>query len=274
MAAAIAAALLSPLPGYCELPSPSVRMVDARGNGHKEEAPNQIGPRVARSTLALNYPDEFPAAWWNWIFVVLFAFFGLGQLVVLLYQSHVVGRTANAAKRAVDLTERTVAEFESPFLFPVLVSTSILDELQEFENHVHPTAPVNVRVSFTIKNFGRTPALLQRATAVFFAGELDEAHNDPLSGRLSELMLEPQGNLITPIEREIVQPIDQSIFDALKNISKRIYLRGRITFLDVLGNRYEQTFCFTWDMETKAFIPWGPHRNRRKRLSSGRRRLA
>jgi hypothetical protein len=87
-------------------------------------------------------------------------------------------------------------------------------------------------------------------------------------------MLEPLGSLATPLEREMDQAMDQPALEKLKSQSARIYLRGRITFLDVLGNRYEQIFCFTWDLETGGFIPWGPHRNRRKRLSSKRRRLS
>jgi hypothetical protein len=218
--------------------------------------------------------DGFPTAWWNWIFVSLFAFFGCGQLVLLLYQSNVIGKTLIATKRTVDIAERTAAEFETPFLFPVLVSSSVAEDLRSLAEQENPELTASPRVSFTIKNFGRTPALLQRASAVFFVGELEEAHNDPVSGRLPELMLEPLGSLATPLEREIDRQIDQPALESLKNQTARLYLRGRITFLDVAGNRYEQIFCFTWDLEAGGFIPWGPHRNRRKRLSSRRRRLS
>jgi hypothetical protein len=218
--------------------------------------------------------DGFPTAWWNWIFVSLFAFFGCGQLVLLLYQSNVIGKTLTATKKAVDIAERTAAEFETPFLFPVLVSSSVAEDLRSFAEQENPELTVSPRVSFTIKNFGRTPALLQRASAVFFVGELEEAHNDPVSGRLPELMLEPLGSLTTPLEREIDQPLGRAALESMKSQNARLYLRGRITFLDVSGNRYEQIFCFAWDLDTGGFIPWGPHRNRRKRLSSRRRRLS
>ena len=218
--------------------------------------------------------NAFPTAWWNWIFVSLFAFFGCGQLVLLLYQSNVIGKTLTATKRTVDVAERTAAEFETPFLFPVLVSSSVAEDLLSLADPENPELTATPRVSFTIKNFGRTPALLQRASAVFFVGELEEAHNDPVSGRLPELMLEPLGSLTMPLERELDKPMDRQALEALKSQTARLYLRGRITFLDVSGNRYEQIFCFTWDLETGGFIPWGPHRNRRKRLSSRRRRLS
>jgi hypothetical protein len=218
--------------------------------------------------------NAFPTAWWNWIFVSLFAFFGCGQFVLLLYQSNVIGKTLAATQKAADVAERTAAEFETPFLFPVLVSSTVAEDLRSLQEEAVPDMGVSPQVCFTIKNFGRTPALLQRASAVFFVGELEEAHNDPVSGRLPELMLEPLGSLILPLERAIDRPIDRAVLESVKNQNARIYLRGRITFLDVLGNRYEQIFCFTWDMETGGFIPWGPHRNRRKRLSSRRRRLS
>jgi hypothetical protein len=80
--------------------------------------------------------------------------------------------------------------------------------------------------------------------------------------------------LTIPLEREIDQQIDQATFKSLKNQNMRLYLRGRISFLDVSGNRYEQIFCFAWDLEMGRFVPSGAHRNRRKRLSSRRRRLA
>jgi len=245
--------------------------------GAKEQLSQLSGP-VGKASLAIAHGpsilDSFPTAWWNWIFVSLFAFFGCGQLVLLLYQSNVIGKTLTATKKTVDIAERTAAEFETPFLFPVLVSSSVAEGLRSLAEQENPELTASPRVSFTIKNFGRTPALLQRASAVFFVGELEEAHNDAVSGRLPELMLEPLGSLTVPLEREMEQPMDQSALEKLKNQSARIYLRGRITFLDVLGNRYEQIFCFTWDLDTGGFIPWGPHRNRRKRLSSRRRRLS
>jgi hypothetical protein len=238
---------------------------------------SQLSAPVDKSRPLIEIPtgaNAFPMAWWNWIFVSLFAFFGCGQLVLLLYQSNVIGKTLTATKRTVDIAERTAAEFETPFLFPVLVSSSVVEDLRSLAEHENPELTMTPRVSFTIKNFGRTPALLQRASAVFFVGELEEAHNDPVSGRLPELMLEPLGSLTVPLERTMDQAMDQPALEKLKSQNARIYLRGRITFLDVLGNRYEQIFCFTWDLETCGFIPWGPHRNRRKRLSSKRRRLS
>ena len=216
----------------------------------------------------------FPTAWWNWIFVSLFAFFGCGQFVLLLYQSNLNTRTLAATQRAVDIAERTAADFEAPFLFPVLISSSTAEDLRFLAQQENLDATVSPRVAFTIKNFGRTPALLQRASAVFFAGELEEAHNDPVVARLPELMLEPLGSLVAPLEREIEQPILRSALEGLNAQTARIYLRGRITFLDVLGNRYEQIFCFAWDFETGRFVPSSAHRNRRKRLSSRRRRLS
>jgi hypothetical protein len=244
----------------------------------KAQEPSQLSRPIRKAPL-MAAPfragaDEFPTAWWNWIFVSLFAFFGCGQFVLLLYQSNVIGKTLTATKRTVDIAERTAAEFETPFLFPVLVSSSVSEDLRSLAEQENPELTASPRVSFTIKNFGRTPALLQRASAVFFVGELEEAHNDPVSGRLPELMLEPLGSLTTPLEREIDRQIDRPALESLKNQTARLYLRGRITFLDVSGNRYEQIFCFTWDLETGGFIPWGPHRNRRKRLSSRRRRLS
>jgi hypothetical protein len=238
---------------------------------------SQLSGPIDKSRPLIEIPTNangFPTAWWNWIFVSFFAFFGCGQLVLLLYQSNVIGKTLTATKRTVDIAERTAAEFETPFLFPVLVSSSVAEDLRLLAEHANPELTATPRISFTIKNFGRTPALLQRASAVFFVGELEEAHNDPVSGRLPELMLEPLGSLTTPLEREMDQAMDQPALEKLKSQNARIYLRGRITFLDVLGNRYEQIFCFTWDLETGGFIPWGPHRNRRKRLSSKRRRLS
>jgi hypothetical protein len=239
----------------------------------REQLSASAGKGRLATVLSPSAADGFPTAWWNWIFVSLFAFFGCGQLVLLLYQSNVIGKTLEATKRAVDTAEKTAADFETPFLFPVLISSNIAEDLQSIADQENPGLTASPRVVFTIKNFGRTPALLQKASAVFFIGELEEAHNDPVSNRLPELMLEPLGSLTIPLEREIEQPIDQPVLESLKNQSARIYLRGRVTFLDVLGNRYEQIFCFTWDLQTGGFIPWGPHRNRRKRLSSRRRRL-
>jgi len=217
---------------------------------------------------------EFPDASWNWIFVGLFGFVGVSQLGILIYLSFVTGRAANAAKKAVELTEQTTTDFESPFVFPVLVSNTIREHLRLLEDPVEDPNAVAPNVSFTIKNFGRTPALLQRASAVLFCGEIDDAQNDSVSERVAELMLEPHGSLIRPLEREMRQSLGPELLETIKTGVTRIFLRGKILFMDVQGHRFEQMFCFAWDPETSAFMPWGPHRNRRRRLNSKRKRLA
>lgn len=237
--------------------------IHSQASGQAAKSPSELTPVL----------NSFPTAWWNWIFVSLFAFFGCGQFVLLFYQSSLMSRTLETTQRAVDTAERTAADFEAPFLFPVLITSSIGEDLASLAEHESSDLTAVPRVAFTIKNFGRTPALLQRASAVFFFGELEDAHNDAIASRLPELMLEPLGSLTTPLEREIDRPLDRAALEALRNQNARIYLRGRITFLDVSGNRYEQIFCFTWDFPNGRFIPWGAHRNRRKRLSSRRRRL-
>src|SRR3954463_11622506 len=54
---------------------------------------SQLSGPVGKASLAITHApnalDSFPTAWWNWIFVSLFAFFGCGQLVLLLYQSNI-----------------------------------------------------------------------------------------------------------------------------------------------------------------------------------------
>ena len=274
VAAALIALLIAAAPASSQTaPGTSIPVATVGAGGDTHADPAQ--PLIPHAKAIAWIPDRpvFPNAWWNWIFVTVFAVFGICQIAVLLFQSRATGKAADAAKRAAEVTERAVSEFEAPFLFPVLVSSTVWEDLQRLDNASDALPTQSTRVSFTVKNFGRSPALLQKATAVLFLGELEEAHNDPSSGRLAELMLEPQGSLSKAIEREIIQPIDRTSFELLKAAEKRIYLRGRITFLDVLGNRYEQTFCFTWDVETGACMPWGPHRNRRRRLSSKRRRL-
>jgi hypothetical protein len=221
---------------------------------------------------------EFPDAWWDWIFVGSFGFVGIGQLMLLTYLSLVTGKAASAAKNAAELTERTITDFESPFVFPVLITNTVWESLRLLEEATEPSnvvSPVvSPNVSFTLKNFGRTPALLQRVSAVLYCGEIDEAHNDIAAERVAELMLEPQGSLIKPLEREMKQPLGRELIEPIKTANARIYLRGRVLIMDVQGHGFEQLFCFAWDPETGAFVPWGPHRNRRRRLNTKRRRLA
>jgi hypothetical protein len=166
-----------------------------------------------------------------------------------------------------------VAEFEAPFLFPVLISNTIGESLQQAKDNALAPTSNGLRVLFTIRNFGRTPALLQKAVAVLYFGDIDEGRNDPVSERALEMLLAPQDCLSKPLEREISQPIDSSALDSIQEDRAKIFLRGRITFLDVLGNRFEQTFCLSWNIAHQAFIPWGAHRNRRRRLISKRRKL-
>jgi hypothetical protein len=176
---------------------------------------------------------------------------------------------AKAADKSADVAERALTDLEGPFLYPVVESDNLQESFKPFVLYTDPSsphAPVQPTITFNIKNYGRTPALPQTLSGVFFFGQSEDTHDDIVAGFIPELLISPGDKLSEPFRRKMVQPIGADEHLTIMRGVTRIFLGGSIVFFDIFGNRYEQKFCLAWGPVTKRFMAWGPTRNNRRRI--------
>jgi hypothetical protein len=176
---------------------------------------------------------------------------------------------ADAAKKSAEISERALIDLEGAFLYPVIESDSIDESFKGFSFYDHTnsqTCPVTPEITFKIKNYGRSFALPQNISGIFFYGESEDARHDASAGFFPDLLIGAGDTSDVEFTRRMIQTINKEDYLAIMKGAVRIYLRGNIIFSDIFGNQYEQTYCLTWGPVTKKFIAWGPTRNERKRV--------
>ena len=183
-------------------------------------------------------------------------------------------KSAAAAEKSADVAERSLIDLEGPFLYPVIEYQNIKGLFQPLDWYDHPTTkrdPVEPEIQFKIKNFGRSHAFPQSASAVFFWGQAEDGHADTGAGFVFDPLIEAGKISEHEIQRKMSNKISRDDHRSIMIGGAQIYLRGQIVFSDIFGNRYQQVFCLLWGPVTKKFMAWGPDRNRRKRISGPRR---
>lgn len=177
-------------------------------------------------------------------------------------------KAANAAKKSAEIAERSLIDLEGPFLFPIVESNDVEESLAGFKAYPNtPQEPARPTISFRIKNFGRTHALPATMVAAFFYGFADDKHGDrSITGHTPESLIEAGGTSISDFQRSMTFPIDKATYVQLEKGALEIYLRGKIHYYDLFGNKYVQSFCLRWFRDPDAFMAWGPTRNRRERI--------
>lgn len=181
---------------------------------------------------------------------------------------------AEAAKKSADIAQQSLTDLEGPFLYPIIETETVYDSLHALGVFTHtypsldPDNPVIPVISLKFKNYGRTPALLQSISAVFFYGEPHDNHPDRLAGFASEMLIDAGDVSTTAVDRRLIKGIGKTEHQGVMNGVGKILLRGSIIFFDIFGNRYEQTFCLAWRPHTHKFMAWGTDSNRRRRLTT------
>jgi hypothetical protein len=205
------------------------------------------------------------------VFTAMLVLVGAGQAYLFLHTLRATRKAADAAKQSADVTERALIDLEGPFLYPVIEHDDIHTSTRALAIYTHQSSivnPVHPIVSFKLKNYGRSPAMLGSVSAVLFHGQPDDTHNDRLAGFASEMLIANGETSGSSIDRKMAEGIEREEYKSISAKTSRIFLRGSVIFFDVFGNRYEQKFCLAWEISTHQFIAWGANRNQRRRLSS------
>ena len=159
---------------------------------------------------------------------------------------------------------------EGPFLLPVIQSNTILEGLRGFIWYDNPTSnipPVKSETGFTIRNVGRSPALLVSVAAELghWTTMVDKPRVDFLARFDVEPVIEPGAETKQTFPVKVTIPIDREGFESLKGSNSHLFLYGEIGFSDLLGEDFVQTFCFFYNFDAKQFVRAAGRYNRRAR---------
>ncbi|MGA7674664.1 MAG: hypothetical protein WCA78_06405 [Rhizomicrobium sp.] len=234
-----------------------VQVVNAPKNEEKIDAYAAEQERKTSDT------DTLHIAWVALILTGVQAFIFLLTLIFSI-------RAANAAKKAADVADRALTDLETPFLYPVIKSGTFKEDFEPFVLYDNPASPdifVTPTVSFKIKNYGRTPALLRSVAARFeYLTEMPaEPRTDVYADYAVEPVLEAAQETSTTIKKFTTVPVNKAAYKGLKDGDCHLFLYGEMIFADIFRADYTQTFCLAWDFRTKGFIPWASRYNQRKR---------
>ena len=161
---------------------------------------------------------------------------------------------------------------EGPFLLPVIRSNTILEGFKGFLWFDHPTSnipPVWSETSFTIRNVGRSAALLVSVAAELghWTTMVDKPRVDFLARFDVEPVIEPGADTKQTFPVKVTIPIDKEGFESLKGSNSHLFLYGEIAFSDLLGEDFVQTFCFFYNFNAKQFVRAAGRYNRRARAN-------
>ena len=184
-------------------------------------------------------------------------------------------RTADAAIAAAKSAEDAIFEDEAPFLYPEITSENIWSQLSKLLLHDHPTSPRGLArpsVTFRIKNFGQSPAVLHswRASVESFSAVpqslVPGGERPPLqaiieAGKAAEF--DGDSLFATQIVGEAMGLED---VQKLVNGAANIWFYGEFHFAGTHGATYSQTFAMAYAWQERRFIPLRAEYNRRTRI--------
>jgi hypothetical protein len=175
-----------------------------------------------------------------------------------------------AAHRSAVIAERALTDLEGPFLYPTIRTHTIVANFTKFILYDHPTSPhepVSPMVYFFVKNYGRTPALLRSVAAEFvhWTAMVESPDVSHIRDFAVDYLVAPGDVTYGTFSRTIRVPIDVTAFNSIAENNSRLFFYGEITYSDVFGFEYSQTFCFAYDYRTQRFMSWGAGYNKRTR---------
>ncbi|MDD5285713.1 MAG: hypothetical protein PHD54_07625 [Desulfuromonadaceae bacterium] len=170
-----------------------------------------------------NFPNE------NWFLVIV----GIFQLGVFAWQAVCLRDTIKATEK----TTKSLQDSERPYIFASLKSCEFDDSEEGLGKW---------KVEYTLKNHGKTPAILTNKQV--FIQEKDRVK--PIEAPEKEDI--PQGGGVVGVGDEDVSPcihvmdigIAQSILAGI--FIDRLFCYGRIDYKDIFGNSHHTKFCWVY----------------------------
>lgn len=180
---------------------------------------------------------------------------------------YVTWRLVTSTNKLWEAGERQYA-LEGPFLHPVIISNNIQKAFFGFVFYDHPTSPheaAEPQVTFSLRNVGRSPALLRSVAAemAHLSAMAPELRLDFLANYSVEPIIEVNAQSEQTFTHRTVIPITKEGHESIKMSQSHIFLYGEIAFADPTGRSFRQMFCFAYDYPSKAFVRWEDRYNKR-----------
>jgi hypothetical protein len=200
------------------------------------------------------------------------AFLFLYQLKLIrdsLDEARAASTIAKSAAIAANLNAQAVVDAERARLFVVINVENVIQMIQMVAQVPEPDdgTEYGLRLSYSLKNYGRTPALIQEVShGAIFAPDL------PVLREYDAVL-----DLPTQIlgEKEISQPLNVdmprltgSIARAIDNCENRFWFYGCVVYDDSFGWSRTLNFIFNYDTVSRQFS-WYDHSETERRRESG-----
>jgi len=193
------------------------------------------------------------------------AIIGFALVVWNLYYTR---KATNAAVAAAVTAEKAMFEIEAPYLYPVIRTNSLREDLVvRFPHPNSPFKPVTPTVSITIKNYGRAPAIFEEiaVSASHWRKIPDDPRADVRVDCGMPTMIEAGQEIIAPFTIEFEAPMNRADIRSIVEQFSHIYVYGVILYSGVQNAGYVQRFCLMYHYPTKSFVPAGTEYNNRTR---------
>ncbi|SRR6266496_2039047 len=189
---------------------------------------------------------EQHAPFFNATSAALVTAFTLALVIVSTRQASLTRKAANAAQLS------AVAAKESADALPnlerayVFIDGEIRHDIRTFQQD-ETTYPLAFNVCFTLRNYGKSPAILTEG--VIQAATRYIADRDPSRLALPETTIRPELVISSGDAKEIGTILvisSEEYFAAVDGVG-RIFLVGIVPYEDVFGRSHETRFCFEFD---------------------------
>lgn len=166
-------------------------------------------------------------------------------------------RAANAAKKSAEaakLSINSLAIVERAYVYPIItnhgaigqcIANSLVHYLGDPEKD-DVSAPETTEITFTLKNYGKTPAVLKGVYAAVAVPPIGAQIGLPISEATLGSM-ETSGDLIVEMSVGLTRNQAKDILAYLTSLS----FVGTIVFIDIWGDENTTYFLFTWDKEVQ-----------------------
>ena len=206
---------------------------------------------------ATDAKEKFNSDWWTWFLSVLTVVALFGQIAVLIAQTYLFKGTLQATEEAAGAAKVAAAALpivEGAYVYPNILKVHIADSFLGF-SQVKELRQNRLVVEFEIRNFGKTPAIIQSCRA-------DLVHSEQ-SGRVRAVDVDTRK--VTKIilgtgEVDTQEPAEISDFkreEWLSVTSRKSDLSfvGSIVYLDIFGDRWDFSFHWRYDAASQRLIP-------------------
>lgn len=274
-------------------PASSTPMRSSDGGTRQFSSTKDCDDECQRYKDDLNAQQSMANAAWAMFYLSIFGVILTGIGVVLVYwnlqEAQIVSaeakRTADAAVRSTELTEKALIGIERPFIYPLIateVGTFDDDPVDEYGvkkpnvglRHVRDDIyALRMRFSLTLRNLGKTPCILRTC---YYRSEFVP---DAVPDRLYECVGKsaPAGIIDIPLDSGGSHTISRVRLEAcLVGTSRlRAYQGGTLPFIifgiveydDLFSTRYNRYFCVTAQAPYWRAIEYGGARfNFEKRI--------